>query len=58
MNRDYNLPADQQHAIEQYVELIGYPTYRLFDKKGCMHHLNWLNDENPSEFKKILDAMK
>ena len=53
----YNLPADQQHAVEQYVGLTGYPTYRLFDKQGRMHHLNWLDDENLSELKKKLDAM-
>jgi thiol-disulfide isomerase/thioredoxin len=54
----YNLPADQQHAVEQYVGLTGYPTYRLFDKQGRMHHLNWLDDENLSEFKKKLDALE
>ena len=54
----YNLPADQQHAVEQYVGLTGYPTYRLFDMQGRMHHLNWLDDENLSEFKKKLDAME
>lgn len=53
----YNLPADQQHAVEQYVGLTGYPTYRLFDKQGRMHHLNWLDDENLAEFKKKLDAL-
>ena len=52
------LPADQQHAVEQYVGLTGYPTYRLFDKQGRMHHLNWLDDENLPEFKKKLDAME
>ena len=54
----YNLPADQQHAVEQYVGLTGYPTYRLFDKQGRLHHLNWLDDENLPEFKKKLDAME
>ncbi len=54
----YNLPADQQRALEQYVGLTGYPTYRLFDKQGNMHHLNWTDDENLFEFKKKLDAMK
>ena len=54
----YNLPADQQHAVEQYVGLTGYPTYRLFDKQGNMHHLNWTDDENLPEFKKKLDTMK
>lgn len=54
----YNLPADQQHAVEQYVGLTGYPTYRLFDKQGGIHHLNWLDDENLSEFKKKLDKLE
>ena len=54
----YNLPAEQQHAVEQYVGLTGYPTYRLFDKQGRMHHLNWLDDENLIEFKKKLDALE
>ena len=54
----YNLPADQQQALEQYVGLTGYPTYRLFDKQGNMHHLNWTDDENLPEFKKKLDTMK
>ena len=54
----YNLPDNQQHAVEQYVGLTGYPTYRLFDKQGGIHHLNWLDDENLSEFKKKLDAME
>ena len=54
----YNLPSDQQHAVEQYVGLTGYPTYRLFDKQGRMNHLNWLDDENLPEFKKKLDAME
>ena len=54
----YNLPDDQQHAVEQYVGLTGYPTYRLFDKQGRIHHLNWLDDENLSEFKKKLDALE
>ena len=54
----YNLSADQQQAVEQYVGLTGYPTYRLFDKQGNMHHLNWTDDGNLPEFKKKLDTMK
>jgi thiol-disulfide isomerase/thioredoxin len=54
----YNLPSDQQHAVEQYVGLTGYPTYRLFDKQGRIHHLNWLDDENLSEFKRNLIRWK
>ena len=54
----YNLPADQQHAVEQYVGLTGYPTYRLFDKQGSIHHLNWLDDEDLINFKKKLERLK
>jgi hypothetical protein len=46
------------HAVEEYVGLTGYPTYRLFDKQGGIHHLNWLDDENLPEFKKKLDALE
>ena len=24
-----------------HTSLTGYPTYRLIDKQGRMHHLNW-----------------
>ena len=53
----YNLPEAQQHAVEQYIELTGYPTYRLFDKQGGIHYLDWLEDENLPEFKKKLDEL-
>ena len=53
----YNLPKEQQHAIEEYVELTGYPTYRLIDKQGGLHHLEWKDDEDLPKFKKILDEL-
>ena len=53
----YNLPEEQQDAIEQYVELTGYPTYRLIDKQGGLHHLKWTDDEDLPKFKKILDEL-
>ena len=54
----YNLPDNQQEAVEQYVGLTGYPTYRLFDKQGRIHHLNWTDDEDLPKFKEKLDALK
>ena len=53
----YNLPSNQQHAIEQYVELTGYPTYSLIDKQGGLHHLKWTDDEDLPKFKKMLDEL-
>ena len=33
-NVHYNLPAEQQSAIERYLNVTGFPTYKLFDKTG------------------------
>lgn len=30
----YNLPASQQAALEKYIGLEGYPTYKLIDRNG------------------------
>jgi len=30
----YNLPSDQQKAVEKYLQLSGYPCYKLFDREG------------------------
>ena len=53
----YNLPEEQQDAIEQYVKITGYPTYRLIDRKGGLHHLKWTDDEDLPKFKKMLDEL-
>ena len=53
----YNLPEEQQDAIEQYVKITGYPTYRLIDKQGGLHHLKWTDDEDIHKFKKMLDEL-
>ena len=53
----YNLPPKQQRAIEQYVEITGYPTYRLIDRKGGLHHLKLTDDEDLPKFKKTLDEL-
>lgn len=36
----YNLPASQQAALEKYIGLEGYPTYKLIDPK-------WQNSTRP-----------
>ena len=30
----YNLPEEQQSAIEGHLKIAGYPTYKLFDREG------------------------
>lgn len=51
----YNLPADQQSAIERYVGVNGYPTYKIIDKDGNIHDLDWLHHEDLEAFKKIIE---
>ncbi|WP_286332293.1 thioredoxin family protein [Duncaniella freteri] len=36
----YNLPDDQQKAIESYLGVHSYPTYRLIDQEGNIINLN------------------
>ena len=30
----YNLPQEQQEAIERFLNVQHYPTYKLFDREG------------------------
>lgn len=30
----FNLPSDQQEAIERYLKVTGFPTYKIVDKQG------------------------
>ena len=46
----YNLPEDQQAAVERYVGVDGYPTYKLIDKEGNIHDLHWLHHEDMGSF--------
>ena len=36
----YNLPDEQQRAVEQFLKVSGYPTYRLIDKEGNLLDVN------------------
>ena len=51
----YNLPEDQQAAIEHYVGVNGYPTYKLIDKEGNIHDLNWQHADNLNTLIEIID---
>lgn len=53
----YNLPEDQQAAVEHYVGVNGYPTYKLVDKQGNIHDLHWLHHEELDSFKETIDKM-
>ena len=53
----YNLPEDQQAAIERYVGISGYPTYKLIDKEGNIHDLHWLHADDMQSFVDTIDKM-
>ncbi len=53
----YNLPEDQQAAIEHYVGISGYPTYKLIDKEGNIHDLHWLHADDMRSFVDTIDKM-
>ena len=36
----YNLPADQQSAIEHFVNVQAFPTYKLIDRDGTVLDVN------------------
>jgi len=53
----YNLPEDQQNAVEDYVGVSGYPTYKLIDKEGNIHDLHWLHHEDMNSFIELIDKL-
>ena len=36
----YNLPAEQQRAIEEFLQVGGFPYYKIFDKEGKLYDIN------------------
>jgi thiol-disulfide isomerase/thioredoxin len=53
----YNLPEDQQSAVENYLNIHSYPTYKLIDKQGNIHDLHWLHHEDMKSFLETIDKL-
>ncbi len=53
----YNLPEDQQQAIENYIGVSGYPTYKLFDREGNMLDMK-VDARNLNNLEKLLKNLK
>lgn len=53
----YNLPTDQQSAIEHYVGVNGYPTYKLIDKQGNIHPLDWQHADDINSLIDTIDKL-
>ena len=53
----YNLPAAQQRAIEKFLKVDSFPTYKLIDKQGNIHNLHWLHTDDMKSFLETIDKL-
>ncbi len=53
----YNLPDEQQAAIERHLNVHSWPTYKLFDRNGNMFDLD-VDARDLDELTRLLDRMK
>ena len=53
----YNLSEDQQNAIEYYLQVNAYPTYKLIDRQGNIHNIDWLRANDANHLKETIDQL-
>lgn len=53
----YNLPQAQQTAIESFIGVTGFPTYKLFDREGNMLDMK-VDARNLNNLEKLLKNLK
>ena len=53
----YNLPNDQQAAIEHHLNVHSWPTYKLFDRNGNLLDLK-VDARDLEGLARLLDQMK
>ena len=53
----YNLPAEQQAAIERYLDVHSFPTYKLFNREGQLLDLH-VDARDLEALARLLDQMK
>ena len=53
----YNLPADQQNAVENFLNVQFFPTYRLIDRDGQVLDVN-VNPRDLEGLARMLEQMK
>ncbi len=53
----YNLPPAQQDAIERYLDVHSFPTYKLFNRDGQLLDLN-VDPHQLEELARLLEQMK
>ena len=53
----YNLPYDQQSAIEHYLNIQSFPTYKIIDRDGNVLDID-VNEHNLDDLEKLLEKIK
>ena len=53
----YNLPADQQSAVENFLKVHSFPSYRLIDADGNIIDMR-VDARDFEATKRILDKLK
>ena len=53
----YNLPRDQQSAVEHFLNVSGFPTYKLIDRDGTILDVN-ADPRNLERLARMLEQMK
>ena len=53
----YNLPHDQQSAIEQYLNVLAFPTYKLIDREGTILDAD-IDPRNLDKLVHLLERLK
>lgn len=53
----YNLPSEQQSAIERHLDIRAFPTYKLFDRNGNMLDLD-IDARDLDDLVRLLQQMK
>ena len=52
----YNLPADQQSAVEHFLGISAFPTYKLIDRNGTILDVN-ANPRNLETLVQLLEQL-
>ncbi len=53
----YNLPEEQQAAIERYLDIHSFPTYKLFDRNGNLYDIK-VDARDLDGLTRLLEQMK
>ncbi len=52
----YNLPAEQQHAVEQFLKVTKFPSYFLIDRQGQLLDVN-ADPRNLDSFEQLIKSL-